>query len=181
LGDAGLLVTSDDELAARARVLRVHGAEKQYFHKMIGGNFRIDALQAALLKIKLAHLRGYTERRRGHAAYYNSALAPCRGSAFTLPSELPGCHHVWNQYTLRVANNRDQLRTFLSERGIASGVYYPLPLHRQECFVTAETTSLPVAEQLARECLSIPVYSELTKEQLEIVADAIGEFAKAGW
>lgn len=177
LGDAGLLVTDNDELAASARLLRNHGAEKQYFHTLIGGNFRIDGLQAAFLNVKLPHLAGYTARRRENAAYYYGALSQLQGRALQLPLELPGNRHIWNQYTVRVnEDRRDALHRFLTEAGIGSAVYYPLPLHRQECFATSETYSLPVAEQLARECLSLPVYPELTREQLLAVTDAVKEF-----
>jgi dTDP-4-amino-4,6-dideoxygalactose transaminase len=178
LGDAGLLITSDDELARRARLLRNHGAEQQYFHKLIGGNFRIDGLQAAFLNVKLPHLAGYTARRRENAAYYNSALATLNGEALQLPVELLENYHVWNQYTVRVGNQqRDSLRRFLGEQGIGTGVYYPVPLHRQECFATAATPSLPVAERLARECLSLPVFPELTSEQRAMVVEAVMRFA----
>jgi dTDP-4-amino-4,6-dideoxygalactose transaminase len=180
LGDAGLLVTNDDELAARARLLRNHGAEQQYFHKLIGGNFRIDGLQAAFLNVKLPRLDGYTARRRENAAYYRYALAQLDCGALHLPLELRDHYHIWNQYTLRVNNNqRDALRHFLTEHGIGSGVYYPVPLHRQECFVTAGAPNLPVAEQLAQECLSLPVYPELTPDQLKMVADAVIQFFAA--
>jgi dTDP-4-amino-4,6-dideoxygalactose transaminase len=176
LGDAGLLVTNDDELAVRARLLRNHGAEKQYFHKLIGGNFRLDALQAAFLNVKLPYRAAYGERRSANAAYYNSALARLPG--VLLPAELPHHHHIWNQYTVRVGSNgRDALRHYLAERGIGSAIYYPVPLHRQECFAFEPQPSLPVAEELARECLSLPVYPELTRDQLDLVADAVGEFA----
>jgi dTDP-4-amino-4,6-dideoxygalactose transaminase len=172
-----LVVTSDDGLAARARLLRNHGAEQQYFHKLIGGNFRIDGLQAAFLNVKLPHLAGYTARRRQHAAFYNGALAKLNGRALDLPFELRDNRHIWNQYTVRVrSNRRDALRHFLFEQGIGSGVYYPVPLHRQECFVTADTPSLPVAEQLSRECLSLPVYPELTGDQLSRVSDTVAAF-----
>jgi len=175
LGDAGLLATNDDDLAAKARLLRSHGAEEQYFHKRIGGNFRLDALHAAFLKVKLPHLAEYTARRRGNATYYGAALSKVVG--VSLPRELPGHHHIWNQYTVRVSDNRrDELRRFLSERGIGSGVYYPVPLHRQECFAVDDAPSLPVAEQLARECLSLPIYPELTREQLDLVLDGVREF-----
>jgi len=181
LGDAGLLVTSNDELAERARILRNHGAEKQYFHKLVGGNFRLDAVQAAFLNVKLPHLAAYTARRRENAEHYNSALAGgatrrSRADEDVRPTELPGHYHIWNQYTLRVSGNaRDALRRHLTERGIGSAIYYPVPLHLQECFTSAGP--LPVAEQLARECLSLPIYPELTREQLDWVVDAVREFA----
>ncbi len=177
LGDAGLLVTSDDELAARARLLRNHGAEQQYFHKLIGGNFRMDGLQAAFLTVKLKHLANYTARRRENAAFSNRALARLNGKALALPTELQDNQHIWNQYTVRVHDNqRDSLRRFLGEQGLGSAVYYPVPLHRQECFLMEDTQSLPVAEQLSRECLSLPVYPELTRDQLSGVANAVLQF-----
>jgi dTDP-4-amino-4,6-dideoxygalactose transaminase len=177
LGDAGLLVTDDDELAARARLLRNHGAEQQYFHKLIGGNFRMDGLQAAFLHVKLAHLADYTARRRENAAFYNRDLQRLNGKALGLPAELNGNQHIWNQYTVRVCDNqRDSLRRFLAEQGIGSAVYYPVPLHRQECFLTEHIPSLPVAEQLSRDCLSLPVYPELTRDQLASVSNAVMQF-----
>lgn len=180
LGDAGLLVTSNDELADRARLLRNHGAEQQYFHKVVGGNFRLDGLQAAFLNVKLPHLAAYTARRRENAQFYNKALAPiAKECDLRLPSELPGNHHIWNQYTVRVGlNQRDELRSFLSERSIGSAIYYPVPLHKQECFAgKIAPPSLPVAEQLSRECLSLPIYPELTRDQLKLVVDTVSEFA----
>lgn len=179
LGDAGLLVTSNDDLAAKARLLRNHGAEQQYFHKLIGGNFRLDGLQAAFLSVKLPHLATYTERRRANAAFYNSALSGrLTDCDVVLPKEMPGNFHIWNQYTVRIGGGqRDALRRFLSVRGVGSAIYYPVPLHKQECFATvAAAASLPVAEQLARECLSLPIYPELTREQLDTVAESVAEF-----
>jgi dTDP-4-amino-4,6-dideoxygalactose transaminase len=177
LGDAGLLVTGDDELAERARLLRNHGAEQQYFHKLIGGNFRMDNLQAAFLNVKLKHLADYTARRRENAALYNHDLTKLNGKALGLPIELKDNAHIWNQYTLRVHDHqRDSLRCFLAEQGIGSAVYYPVPLHRQECFRTDDPPTLPVAEQLSRECLSLPVYPELTRDQLGCVSNAVIEF-----
>lgn len=181
LGDGGLLVTSNEKLAAKARLLRNHGAEQQYFHKSIGGNFRLDGLQAAFLNVKLPHLATYTARRRENAEYYHRTLsAALRHTDVVLPEELPGNQHIWNQYTLRIGDNqRDELRRFLSERGIGSAIYYPVPLHRQECFagLASAHTSLPVAEQLARECVSLPIYPELTSDQLTLVGDSVAEFA----
>jgi len=176
LGDAGLLVTNNDELAEQARLLRNHGAERQYFHKSIGGNFRLDGLQAAFLNVKLAHLASYTKKRRANAAFYSKSLANADGIA--LPSERPRYFHIWNQYTIRVrAEQRDELRQFLTERGIGSAIYYPVPLHKQECFeALVKQTSLPVAEKLARESLSLPIYPELTRDQLKLVVESVSEF-----
>ncbi len=175
LGDAGLLVTSSDELAEKARLLRNHGAEQQYFHKLIGGNFRLDALQAAFLSVKLPHLEAYTAKRRENAAFYSGTLA----GKIKLPNEEPGRFHIWNQYTLRVGEGcRGELRSFLSARGIGSAIYYPVPLHKQDCFrgmVDAEV-SLPVAERLVQDVLSLPIYPELTDAQLSEVVESVGEF-----
>jgi dTDP-4-amino-4,6-dideoxygalactose transaminase len=167
-------------LAARARLLRNHGAEQRYFHQRIGGNFRLDPLQAALLSVKLEHLDNYTELRRSHAAYYSSKLRELDG--VTLPAVHADRRHIWNQYTLRVHSRRDALKEFLASRGIGSEIYYPRPLHLQECFAHpyAAPPQLPVSEQLAEECISIPIYPELTREQLDAVIVAIAEFQRAG-
>src|SRR5688572_8850877 len=130
-GDSGLLTTNDDALAERAALLRMHGAKPKYYHKFIGGNFRMDPLQCALLRVKLPHYAGYNERRRANAAYYSEKLAGVEG--ITLPTAVEG--HIWNQYTLRVGGGRrDALKEHLAKRGIGSEIYYPVPLHRQECF-----------------------------------------------
>jgi dTDP-4-amino-4,6-dideoxygalactose transaminase len=127
--------------------------------------------------VKLAHLADYTARRRENAAFYNRDLQRLNGKALGLPAELNGNQHIWNQYTVRVCDNqRDSLRRFLAEQGIGSAVYYPVPLHRQECFLTEHIPSLPVAEQLSRDCLSLPVYPELTRDQLASVSNAVMQF-----
>jgi dTDP-4-amino-4,6-dideoxygalactose transaminase len=173
LGDAGMLVTSDDALAARARLLRVHGAEAQYFHKMVGANFRMDALQAALLAVKLPHLADYTAARAAHAAAYTAALQGVR-----LPATHAGHTHIWNQYTV-CTPQRDALKSWLAARGIGAAIYYPLPLHLQECFArSGPHAPLPVCERLAAQCLSLPVYAELTAAERECVIAAIGEFVQ---
>ena len=178
LGEAGLLVTNDARLAERARVVRNHGAERQYFHSIIGGNFRLDALQAALLSVKLPHLDGYTAARRRHAVEYGRLLGDLPG--IRLPAARPGRTHIWNQYTVRVPGRRDALRAYLAERGIGSAIYYPLPLHRQECFACLGTQAgLPVADRLAAEALSLPVFPELTAAEQCEVAQAIHAFFAA--
>jgi len=188
-GDAGLLLTNDSQLASKARLLRNHGAEERYFHKMVGGNFRLDALQAALLSVKLPHLAGYTALRQRHFAEYTSALAGIRSAAMEIvtPALCEDRTHIANQYTVRVRagrewrqdrSPRDSLRSFLTDRGIASEVYYPLPLHRQECFQrSGPHRPLATAEMLSREVLSLPVFPELTAEERTVVAGAIAEFA----
>jgi dTDP-4-amino-4,6-dideoxygalactose transaminase len=179
-GDAGMLTATDGDLAAKARLLRNHGAEQRYFHRRIGGNFRLDPLQAALLAVKLEHLESYTERRERNAQYYTSKLRDTPGIA--LPAALPCRRHIWNQYTLRVPSRRNALKEFLTSRGIGSEVYYPRALHQQECFRhLAETPPrLPVSEQLAEECISIPIYPELTREQLDAVIEAVAGFLQQG-
>jgi dTDP-4-amino-4,6-dideoxygalactose transaminase len=194
-GDGGMLTTNDAGLAARARLLRGHGASPKYLHAVIGGNFRMDPLFAALLSVKTPHLTEYTDDRAANAAYYTAALSRIPGvrlsqspaTRILLPAALPDHGHIWNQYTLRVlpgaagrqpGNPRDALRDFLAARKIGSEIYYPRPMHLQECFarMAVQGAPLPVAEQLASECLSIPIYPELTREQQDFVIAAIGDF-----
>ena len=174
-GDAGLLVTNDPALAERARLLRNHGAERQYFHSAVGGNFRLDAVQAALLSIKLPLLAQYTAGRQRHAFEYHRRLSGIPG--LVLPTIRPDRTHIFNQYTVRVSERRDALRACLAERGIASAIYYPIALHRQDCFRSlGPQPALPCAERLAEEALSIPVFPEMTAEEQDAVTNAILEF-----
>jgi dTDP-4-amino-4,6-dideoxygalactose transaminase len=190
LGDAGLLLTDNAALAEKARLLRNHGMHPKYFHGMVGGNFRLDALQAALLGVKLPHLAEYTAKRQQHMREYNRAFAPLQGgeqAALILPQAHTDRIHIGNQYTLRVQpgvrwhgteSPRDALRSHLQGRGIASEIYYPIPLHRQECFRGfGPYPELPVAEALAGEVLSLPVFPELLPEEQETVIKAVTEFA----
>jgi dTDP-4-amino-4,6-dideoxygalactose transaminase len=174
-GDGGMITTSDGALAERIRKIRVHGGVQMYHHELVGTNSRLDALQAAVLRAKLPHLAGWTASRRRNAALYDELLAdvievitPAAGA-----DEL----HVYNQYTLR-ARRRDELRSFLEGRGIGTGIYYPVPLHLQECFrpLGYGPGDFPVAERLAREVLSLPVYPELGESRVHAVAAAIREF-----
>ncbi|MGE9296785.1 MAG: DegT/DnrJ/EryC1/StrS family aminotransferase [Puniceicoccales bacterium] len=181
-GDGGLVTTNDDDLAERARILRVHGGAPKYYHAMIGGNFRCDALQAALLAPKLPHHRNYREARASHAAFYQEALVGC--STITLPTAKPENLHIWNQFTLRLPAGksaqelpRDLLKAHLAAHDIGSEIYYPVPLHRQECFAYCESDPCPESDQAAREVLSIPVYPELSSAQREHVAATIRAFA----
>jgi dTDP-4-amino-4,6-dideoxygalactose transaminase len=189
LGDAGLLLTGNPALAEKARLLRNHGMHPKYFHNMVGGNFRLDAVQAALLGVKLPHLAEYTARRQEHMRTYNRALAPLQGREeveLVLPQTHADRTHIANQYTLRVQpgkrwhgaeSPRDALRQRLQERGIASEIYYPIPLHRQECFQGfGPHPELPLAEALAAEVISLPVFPELTPEEQESVIKAVAEF-----
>lgn len=182
LGDAGLFVTNDAALAERARRLRNHGARDEYIHAAVGGNFRLDAVQAALLSVKLPHLAEYTAARQRHALAYRRRLAGLACAGIVLPSARDGCTHIMNQYTLRVHGRRDALRAYLRGRGIATAIYYPVPLHRQECFAPyGPYAALPVAEMLAQEAISLPVFPELTEAELAAVSDAVvGFFAGSG-
>jgi dTDP-4-amino-4,6-dideoxygalactose transaminase len=186
LGDAGALFVHDDELAHRSRMLRVHGMEPKYYHPLIGGNFRLDALQAAFLSAKLPHLPRYAVGRRRNARLYFEALSPLPAAAgknprLVLPVVAPEQEHVWNQFTLRVPGARDELRAHLAGRGIGSEIYYPVPMHEQACFAYLKhrPEDFPVAHQLAGEVLSLPIYPELEPEQIATVAQAIADFFAA--
>ena len=178
-GDGGMITTNDDALAERVRILRVHGGAPKYYHKAIGGNFRLDPLQAALLRAKLGHLPVYIAKRRANAATYLERLAesaPVREGRLLLPSEMSGRTHTWNQFTLRVTNGkRDALMEHLAANQIGSAIYYPLPLHRQECFsnLAGVEARLPICEKMADEVLSIPIYPELSTEQIDHVINTI--------
>jgi dTDP-4-amino-4,6-dideoxygalactose transaminase len=175
-GDGGMVVTYDEPLAETLRILRVHGGKPKYVHRMLGGNFRLDALQAAVLRVKLTYLQAWTEARRANAHRYRTlfkeaGLAGC----VALPCDVPG--HIYNQFVVRVPN-RDQLQRFLKGRGVGTEVYYPLPLHLQDCFQTLgyKPGDFPLAEQAAQEALALPVYPELTAAQQQYVVDQIREF-----
>jgi dTDP-4-amino-4,6-dideoxygalactose transaminase len=172
------VTTEDDALAEKARVLRVHGMKPKYHHHAIGANFRIDALQAAFLRVKLPRLAGYTEARRKNAAFYREALHELAASgALELPAECePGS--IWNQFVVRVPGRRDALLEHLRARKIGVEVYYPVPLHLQECFESCGLApgALPVSEQAARETLALPIFPELEEPELRYVADAIASF-----
>ena len=178
-GDGGMITTNDDALAERVRILRVHGGAPKYYHKAIGGNFRLDPLQAALLRAKLGHLPVYIAKRRANAATYLERLVestPVREGRLLLPSEMSGRTHTWNQFTLRVTNGkRDALMEHLAANQIGSAIYYPVPLHRQECFsnLAGVEARLPICEKMADEVLSIPIYPELSTEQIDHVINTI--------
>ncbi len=170
-GDAGLLTTDDAALAREVRLLRNHGAEPKYLHKRIGGNFRLDALQAAVLRVKRPHLRAWSEARRRNAHRYDRLFAE-GDAAVGLPVHMPERHHIFNQYVVRVAD-RDRVRAGLDARGIGNEVYYPVPFHLQECFAPLgyRQGDFPVAEAAAAEVLALPIYAELTEaQQAEVVA-----------
>src|SRR6202166_1888051 len=177
-GDAGLCTTKDPDLAERMRVLRVHGGKPKYFHALIGGNFRIDELQAAVLRVKLKYLDGWTSGRRRNAAYYDRAFSAADlGGRVITPRATPGQRHIFNQYVIRV-HERDTLRNYLGERGIGTEIYYPVPLDRQECFsyLGYAPGTFPESERAAAETLAIPIYPELTDEQLGTVVARVAEY-----
>jgi dTDP-4-amino-4,6-dideoxygalactose transaminase len=177
-GDAGLLTTNDPELARRAALLRVHGMEPRYYHHLVGGNFRMDAIQAAVLRVKAPHLEVWTEARRLNAARYASLFAAAGLSdRVVLPQAPPGCRHIFNQFVIRVPH-RDGLKAFLDARGIGNEIYYPVPFHLQTCFASLGHTrgAFPHAEQAADQTLAIPIYAELSIEQQRTVVSAIAEF-----
>jgi len=177
-GDAGLCTTEDAALAERMRVLRVHGGQPKYFHALIGGNFRIDELQAAVLRVKLKYLDEWTQGRQRNAAFYDQAFAdPALAARVTAPKSLTRGRHIYNQYVLRT-ERRDALRAFLTERHIGTEIYYPVPLHLQECFAYLGHApgDFPHSERAAAETLALPIYPELSPEQLGAVVAAIAEF-----
>ncbi len=176
-GDAGLCTTSDAELAERMRVLRVHGGKPKYYHALIGGNFRIDELQAAVLRVKFKYLDGWTEARQRNAAYYDAAFARAElGSKVITPRPSRG-RHIFNQYILRV-RRRDALKAFLGERGIGTEIYYPVPLHLQQCFAYLgyRRGDFAHSERAAEETLALPIYPELSEAQLEHVVASVAQF-----
>jgi dTDP-4-amino-4,6-dideoxygalactose transaminase len=175
-GDAGMVVTSDDALAETLRIMRVHGAKPKYYHRVVGGNFRIDALQAAVLNVKVPHLSGWAQSRRANADRYRQLFQSAGlDGVITLPGDSPG--HVYNQFVIR-AKARDELRSYLKTRNIETEVYYPVPLHLQECFdgLGYRAGDFIHSETAAQETLALPVYPELTAEQQQHVVHAIAAF-----
>jgi dTDP-4-amino-4,6-dideoxygalactose transaminase len=179
-GDGGMVVTNDDQLAERLYRLRVHGGRQMYHHEEVGYNSRLDALQAAVLSVKLPHLEGWSAARRRNARFYDEALTGV--DQVSTPVVTDGNVSIFNQYTIRVTDGRrDELQEALREQGIGSAVYYPVPLHLQACFrhLGYQEGDLPHAERASREVLSLPVFPELSIEQLDHVAAAIREFYRA--
>jgi dTDP-4-amino-4,6-dideoxygalactose transaminase len=177
-GDAGLCTTSDPALAERMRILRVHGGEPKYYHSLIGGNFRLDEIQAAVLVVKLEHLDGWTAARQRNAAHYDTLLAAAlpRGT-LTTPVVNSGQRHIFNQYVVRV-RDRDALRAHLAARDVGTEIYYPVSLHEQQCFAYLGhgAADFPESSRAASETLALPIYPELAVEQREYVATQIAAF-----
>jgi dTDP-4-amino-4,6-dideoxygalactose transaminase len=176
-GDAGLVTTNDDELAARVRLLRTHGEATRYHHTAIGGNFRMDALQAAILRVKLPHLRHWNERRRENAATYARLFREAGVPAtLVLPFEPSGTRHIYHQYVIR-SPRRDALQGSLTSRHVGTAIYYPVPFHRQECFagLPSARQAFPAADAACAEVLALPIFPELTLAQQEYVVATIAE------
>jgi dTDP-4-amino-4,6-dideoxygalactose transaminase len=179
-GDAGMVVTNDDALAERMRILRVHGGEPKYYHSVIGGNFRLDEIQAAVLNVKLPHLESWHAARQRNAAYYDRAFAASGAAQVLTPTARPGYRHIYNQYVIRVPD-RDRLRAYLGEQGVGTEIYYPVPLHMQKCFAYLgyRPEDCPESAQAASETLALPIYPELAEAQLQYVVDTIAGFYRA--
>ena len=179
-GDGGMVTMSSEADYNQIKALRVHGSNLKYYHKLIGGNFRLDALQAGVVLAKLQYLDQWTEKRRKNAQTYNQLFKE-KGIAdqLILPLEVIP-RHVYNQYVIRVNNNRDELRSFLTENNIFTEIYYPLPLHLQDCFASLEYKkgAFPESEKAANDTIALPIFPELAKEQLVYVTEKIDEFIK---
>jgi dTDP-4-amino-4,6-dideoxygalactose transaminase len=177
-GDGGMVVTNDPGRAEKVKVLRAHGSKPKYYHQVIGGNFRLDAIQAAIVTAKLPHLDGWTAARQSNAKRYDQLLG-----ALQIPIGLPRVvtdRHIFNQYVIRVPN-RNELQAFLQRKGVGTEVYYPVPLHFQECFAYLghDPGAFPESERAAKETLALPIYPELTQPQAECVVECIQEFLEA--
>ncbi len=188
IGDAGMVITENKDFAEKLILLRNHGAYPKYFHKMIGGNFRLDPIQAAALRVKLPHLNGWHKKRAENAAHYNALFADTsllENEKIILPVSVYGCdarrdpgvknHHIYNQYILRV-KRRDALRDWLLTNDIGCEIYYPIPLHQQECLENYEEFSCPQAERAARETIALPIYPEITPAMQSYVVEKIVKF-----
>lgn len=176
-GDGGMVITSDEGLAERSRVIRVHGSKPKYYHHVLGYNSRLDELQAAVLRVKFPYLDQWSEQRRKHATEYTKLLEAKLGDKVVTPTEKEGHHHVFHQYTIRVSD-RDQLQAFLKEQGVSTMIYYPLPLHVQPVFkdLGYSEGDLPETEKAAKEAISLPMFPELTYEQQQYVVEQIAAF-----
>ncbi|MFC1683052.1 DegT/DnrJ/EryC1/StrS family aminotransferase [Candidatus Zixiibacteriota bacterium] len=176
LGDGGMVATNDPQLSELVRILRVHGSKPKYYHSIVGYNSRLDALQAAALQVKLNHLDEWTETRREHARIYDERF---KDLPVVTPHAETYNRHIYNQYTIRV-DNRDGLQEHLKEKGVGTALYYPLPLHLQECYrdLNHRRGDFPESEKAAKETISLPVYPELTREGQEYVVEKIVEFVE---
>ncbi len=177
-GDAGMCVANDAALAEHMEILRVHGGKPKYYHQFIGGNFRIDELQAAVLNVKLPHLDAWSAARQRNAAFYDAAFERAgTGASVATPRAVPGARHIYNQYVIR-AQRRDELRAHLAAAGVGTEIYYPVPLHLQQCFAYLghQAGDFPESERAAHETLALPIYPELTEPQLQYVVATVADF-----
>jgi dTDP-4-amino-4,6-dideoxygalactose transaminase len=179
-GEGGLMTTNDDHLAEKLRLLRVHGMQPKYYHQVVGINSRLDAVQAAVLGVKLKYLDQWSDARRRNAEHYDRLLAEAGIEEVTAPAVRQNRRHIFNQYTIR-CSRRDDLMDFLKRRGVGSEIYYPAPLHLQQCFAYLgyKPGDLPATERASSECLSLPIYPELTEEMRRYVVDQIAEFYRS--
>ena len=178
-GDGGMVVTNDDDLAEKVRILRVHGSKPKYYHSMVGLNSRLDEIQAAILNVKFKYFLKWIEQKRKVAKIYNKLFKEKLDDKVITPFEAPYNYHTYHQYTIRVdANHRDALRNYLKEQGIGTSVYYPLPLHLQKCFdyLGYREGNFPEAEKASKEVLSLPMYPEIEKNKQVEVAESTAEF-----
>ncbi len=179
MGDGGFMTTSDDDLAERLFALRVHGSKERYYHKWVGLNSRLDGFQGAVLRVKLPHLDSWSDKRKANADFYRELFTDAGlTEQVSLPFERENVRHIYNQYVVRVPSRRDELRSYLTEAGIGTDIYYPVPLHLQECFeyVGYRLGDLPESEKAAAETLALPIFPELRPEQQKYVVDKVAEF-----
>lgn len=176
-GDGGIVTTNSDELHEKLKILRVHGSYPKYYHKIIGANFRLDALQAAIVSVKLKHLDSWTAARQGNANRYRELFASASLDNIKLPVESQG-RHIYNQFVINVPEKRDDLRLFLQEAKIGTEVYYPVPMHLQECFsyLNYKKGDFPISKHAASHTLALPIFPELTEDQQAYVVEKIKEF-----
>ncbi|MGD8448381.1 MAG: DegT/DnrJ/EryC1/StrS family aminotransferase [Desulfobacterales bacterium] len=177
-GDAGMVITGSDDLYDKLSVLRVHGSQPKYYHKLVGGNFRLDAFQAAVISVKLKHLDKWTQSRQENARKYRELFATVGiDDAINLPVEKEE-RHIYNQFVICVKDKRDELRLFLNDAGVGTEIYYPVPMHLQECFLALDYKKgdFPVAEYAALHTLALPIYPELSDDQIAYVVEKIKDF-----
>jgi len=178
-GDGGMVTTNDDEAFQRLKIMRVHGSQPKYHHKVVGGCFRLDDLQAAILLVKFNYLDKWTGKRRENAGLYRELFARKGIEQIGLPFESEG-RHIYNQFVIKISQKRDELKTYLTNQGIGCEIYYPVPLHIQECFryLGYRPEDCPVSIEAAARTIALPVYPELRYEQIEYVVEKIGSFVK---
>jgi dTDP-4-amino-4,6-dideoxygalactose transaminase len=179
MGDGGFMTTDDDDLAEKLFALRVHGSKERYYHKWVGLNSRLDGFQGAILRVKLPFLDGWSDKRKANADRYRMLFTDAGLTGqISLPFERENVRHIYNQFVVRVPNQRDELRAYLKEKEIGTDIYYPVPLHLQECFkyVGYKAGDLPESEKAAERTLALPIYPELRREQQEYVVEKIAEF-----